>query len=200
MLRPNYNCPPRPKACWGSAKANLGEFAPPGDMRQISWQVWADGSVDDVLVYKVEVKAENSDANSAKESIQVVSPAQLKISFEVPETLQISDEQYYPAAFELKARVRNEGACRLMAIYLKFRTPLFGALEKKESQKRFVPIVDAGEEVTLSWTVRPTDGFRGGNLYYGLTMQSEKGQQPALNRSTYAPRFTAQDLGRSTAV
>ncbi len=78
-------------------------------MRQISWQVWADGSVDDVLVYKVEVKAENSDANSAKESIQVVSPAQLKISFEVPETLQISDEQYYPAAFELKARVRNEG-------------------------------------------------------------------------------------------
>ncbi len=173
------------KLVGGSAKANLGNL-PPGDMRPISWQVWADGSVDDVLVYKVEVKAENSDANSAKESIQVVSPAQLKISFEVPETLQISDEQYYPAAFELKARVRNEGGLPSYGNIFEISHP-FSVLLKKESQKRFVPIVDAGEEVTLSWTVRPTDGFRGGNLYYGLTMQSEKGQQPALNRSTYAP-------------
>ncbi len=173
------------KLVGGPAKANLGNL-PTDDMRQISWQVWADGSVDDILVYNVEVKAENSDSNSAQERIQVVSPAQLKVFFEVPEALQVKDEQYYPAAFELKARVRNEGGLASYGNIFEISHP-FSVLLKKESQKRFIPIIDSGEEINMSWTVRPADGFRGGNLYYGLTMHSEKGQQPALNRSTYVP-------------
>ncbi|MFY9495004.1 MAG: hypothetical protein WAQ17_07425 [Limnochordia bacterium] len=169
----------------GQAKANLGDL-PVGEITQISWQVWADGSVDDVLTYRVEVAAENSDPNAAEERITVVSPAQLKVSFAVPERLQVKEEKYEPASFEVKATIRNEGGEAALGTILELSHP-FSELLKKDSQKRFLPIIEPGEQVTSTWVVRPIDGFRGGNLYYSLNIEMGGKKQPAVNRSTHLP-------------
>lgn len=159
-----------------------------GETKQTGWQVGVHSIADSEFTYEVEVTAQNSEPNRVRRKVQVLSPAKLQVLFSGPPGLGIKDERYEPAIFEAKAIVRNDGGTQFYGGSFEILYPLGLELVTGQNAKRFPGTIEAGNEVSFKWLLKPKDGFSG-PLPYSLRTVDERGQQKVENMFIIVPEL-----------
>lgn len=149
------------------------------ETKQTGWTVRAHSNVDGVLSYEVEVMAINSKPNKVRRSVEVLSPAKLRVHFSGPPALSVQNEKYEPSVFEAKASVKNEGGTPAYGGTFEIMNPIGLDLVSGQNPKRFAGTIDPGEEVSFSWLLKPK-GISGA-LPYSLSVSTASGKDVKSN-------------------
>lgn len=173
------------------AKMSLGDLAV-GETKQTGWQVRAKSNVEGTFTYEVVVASTNSEPNRASRSVEVLSPAKLQVYVSAPPALGIKDERFDPATFEVTVLLRNEGGTPYYGGSFELLHPMLELLPGQRAQ-RFPGTIDAGEELSFKWVLRPQAGyFGGGPLSYSLRITSARGEQTVRTMSIIIPLLKAK--------
>jgi hypothetical protein len=168
------------------AKVALGDL-PVGETAQTGWQVRALSNAEGVYTYEVVVTSTNSETNRATRTIEVLSPARLQVLVSAPPALGVKDERFDPATFDVTVFLRNEGGSAYYGGTFELLHPMLELLPG-QSAKRFPGTIEAGEELSFKWVLRPQAGyFGGGPLGYSLRITSPRGEQTVRTMSIIIP-------------
>ncbi|WP_461371693.1 hypothetical protein [Candidatus Darwinibacter acetoxidans] len=168
------------------ARVSLGDL-PVGETAQTGWQVRAQSNAEGVFSYEVVVTSTNSETNKASRSIEVLSPARLQPLVSAPPALGVKNERFDPATFDVTVFLRNEGGTAYYGGTFELLHPMLELLPG-QSAKRFPGTIEAGEELSFKWVLKPQDGFFGGGpLGYSLRITSPRGEQRVLPMSIIIP-------------
>lgn len=170
--------PPGLELVGSKSKVKLGELQV-DETKQTGWTVRAHSNVDGVLNYEVEVSAINSKPNRVRRSVEVLSPAKLRVLFSGPPALFVQNEKYEPAVFEAKASIKNEGGTPAYGGTFEIMHPIGLDLVSGQSAKKFAGTIDPGEEISFSWLLKPK-GISGA-LPYSLSVSTASGKDVKSN-------------------
>lgn len=161
--------PPGLELVGSKAQVHLGELQV-DETKQTGWTVRAHSNVDGVLDYVVEVTAINSEPNRVRRSVEVLSPAKLRVNFSGPPALLAANEKYEPAVFEAMASIKNEGGTPAYGGVFEIMHPIGLDLVSGQNAKKFAGTIDPGEEISFSWLLKPK-GISGA-LPYSLSVST----------------------------
>lgn len=135
-------------------EVDLGNL-PSGRVSQVTWRVALDGAVGGTLTYAVRVEAINAEPNEVSRSVEVVPPAKLAIEIHNKNgRLQVTEDRWEPLPYPITATVRNEGGAEASSVTVRWETHLLELAPGDRAEKPIGP-VGPGEEVEVSWRVRP---------------------------------------------
>lgn len=170
--------PPGLELVGSKATVELGELQVE-ETKQTGWTVRAHSNVDGVLNYEVEVTAINSKPNKVRRSVEVLSPAKLRVLFSGPPALFVANEKYEPAVFEAKASIKNEGGTPAYGGMFEIMHPIGLELVSGQNAKKFAGNIEPGEEISFSWLLKPKG--TSGALPYSLSVSMAGGKSVKSN-------------------
>jgi hypothetical protein len=168
------------------AKVSLGDLAV-GDTKHTGWQVRAQSNAEGTFSYEVVVTSVNSETNRVSRTLEVLSPARLQVMVSAPPALGVKNERFDPPTFDVTVFLRNEGGTPYYGGTFELLHPMLELLPG-QSAKRFPGTIEAGEDLSFKWVLKPQDGyFGGGPLGYSLRITSARGEQTVRTMSIIIP-------------
>ncbi|MGI6673639.1 MAG: hypothetical protein ACOX53_04765 [Limnochordia bacterium] len=168
------------------AKASLGDL-PAGETKQTGWQIRAQSNAEGLYTYEVVVTSTNSETNRVRRAIEVLSPARLQVMVSAPPALGVKDERFDPSTFDVTVFLRNEGGTAYYGGTFELLHPMLELLPG-QSAKRFPGTIEAGQDLSFKWVLKPQAGyFGGGPLGYSLRITSPRGEQTVRTMSIIIP-------------
>ena len=168
------------------AKVSLGDLAV-GDTKHTGWQVRAQSNAEGTFSYEVVVTSVNSETNRVSRTLEVLSPARLQVMVSAPPALGVKNERFDPPTFDVTVFLRNEGGTPYYGGTFELLHPMLELLPG-QSAKRFPGTIEAGEDLSFKWVLKPQDGyFGGGPLGYSLGITSARGEQTVRTMSIIIP-------------
>ena len=169
------------------AKVALGDL-PVGETAQTGWQVRALSNAEGVYTYEVVVTSTNSETNRATRTIEVLSPARLQVLVSAPPALGVKDERFDPATFDVTVFLRNEGGSAYYGGTFELLHPMLELSAGTKRPKRFPGTIEAGEELSFKWVLRPQAVTSAVGLWgYSLRITSPRGEQTVQPMSIIIP-------------
>lgn len=157
-----------------------------GEQKGDGWQVRADAKIGEKLTFEVVATAENSEPTIDRKTITIVSPAELKAQIRSDQiALGIKNERYEPPFFEVQGVIKNIGGLTAENNRFELMIPFGLELIGRQNARKYTGPIAPGEEITISWFLRPKTDFVEGPLYYSLHTES----QGTLSNHIYAPEL-----------
>ena len=148
-----------------AAVRRLGTL-PPGRTAQVSWNVALDRAVGGELAYTVRVEAINAEPNEVSRRIGIVAPAHLDIELgESSGRLRVENGRWEPVPYRVTARVRNSGGADADHVVVRWEAPVGLALAEGDVAAKPLGRLAPGEEVSVSWHIRPQEISAGQPFY-----------------------------------
>ena len=152
-------------------KKDLGNLKS-GSIRQVEWQVKPKVldiyQKQDSTEFSVEVKADNTDSNKVRRSIDLVGPPGLNTSVKVNDELTVNKGRIIPNPFTITAEVANNGGSTLYDTYSEIVLPPGITLASYEKTSKFLGPVKPGEKIKINWEVKSLN-VEGGFEYAVVT-------------------------------
>ena len=167
-----------------------------GAIRQVEWQVKPEGmdiyQKQDSTEFSVEVKADNTDSNNVKRTINLVGPPGLKTSVNVKDELIVDKGKIIPNPFTVTAKVENTGGSTLYDSYSEIVLPPGITLANYEKTNKYLGPVKPGEKIEINWEVKSLNvegGFEYAVVTKGLHGYSQTAKEkinlPGLKPTVY---------------
>lgn len=158
------------------ATRSLGNMAV-GATGQVRWNVALNGGSGQ-MSFSVSVAAMNADSNTATRKVDIVAPAQLRVTLKEPQgKLGVSNDQWQPYPYVAEATFTNVGQASAVGVSAKWESSRGLQLAKGDAPDRSIGLLDPGESYTAKWHVIPTGEV--GDLPYKVTATAGGGQASA---------------------